>query len=87
MEAMGQRVARILALQFFTADIEQVGQAALEEFQRPNGRVNLSLVPVGLGNGEALVFLLRWQLVDNMCQATGLIAKKMRQVLACLGHF
>ena len=70
MKAMGQGVARILALQFLTTDIEEVGQTALEEFQRLNGRVNLSLVPVGLGNGEALVFLFRWQLVDNMCQPT-----------------
>ena len=84
---MGQGVARILALQFLTTDIEEVRQAALEEFQRPNRRVNLSLVPVGLGNGEALVFLLRRQLVDNMCQATRLIAKKMRQVFACFGLF
>ena len=80
-------MARILALQFLATDIEEVGQAALEEFQRFNGRVNLPLVPVGLGNGEALVFLLRRQLVDNMCQTTGFIAKKMRQVFACLGLF
>lgn len=87
MEAMGHGVARIIALQLLTADIKEVSQAALEKFQRFNGRVNLSLMPIGLGNGEPLVFLLRWKLVDNMCQATGFIAKKMRQILACLSLF
>ena len=87
MEAVRHGVARIIALQLLTADIKEVSQAALEKFQRFDGRLNLSLMPVGLGNGEALVFLLRWQLVDNMRQATGFIAKKMRQVFACLGLF